>query len=214
MFQNIVTYAREWFRVNKWQAITLVALALVVGMAIGAPTADAAESATVTCTPVTQNTDGSAITGAVSYKAYFGTSATALSATKDLGATCGGVVSGLPSAAPGASITYYFAVTASVAGVESAKSNIASKAFSTALPVPKPPTGLTAVETTAYNVDWKWTRKGFLVGVGRPLGTVEIGTACHDDFNVAGGYARVDRKDVTSTQRVLPAIVLAKCAKA
>lgn len=35
MFQNIVTYAREWFRVNKWQAITLVALALVVGMAIG-----------------------------------------------------------------------------------------------------------------------------------------------------------------------------------
>lgn len=212
--QNVITYLREWFRLNKWQAIAIAVLALVVGMAIGAPTADAAESATLACTPVTKNTDGSTITVPVTYKAYFGTSAASLSASKDLGTTCGGVVGGLASAPAGASVTYFFAVTAIADGVESAKSNTASRTFTTAKPTPGAPTGLTAVETVAYNVDWKLTRKGVTASLGRPIGTVELDTPCRKDFTLPGGYARVDRNAVKSTQRILPAIVLAKCAQA
>lgn len=111
-----------------------------------------AASVNLTCTAPTQNTDGSAISAALVYKAYWGTSATTLTNAVPLaGPGCKGPVS-VPDAPAGQSVTYHFAVTATANGQESAKSNIATKTVSTPFPTPNPPSLLTA-DTVAYQVN-------------------------------------------------------------
>ncbi len=81
-------------------------------------------SATLSWTPPTQNTDGSALGNLAGYRVYYGPSATALTTSIQL-ANAGltsYVVSNLTSG------TYYFAITAyNSAGAESAMSNVGSK---------------------------------------------------------------------------------------
>jgi hypothetical protein len=81
-------------------------------------------SATLSWTPPTENTDGSALVNLSGYKIYYGTSASALNQTVSLNGTglTSYVISNLSPA------TYYFAITAiSSAGLESDRSGVATK---------------------------------------------------------------------------------------
>jgi hypothetical protein len=81
-------------------------------------------TATLSWTPPTMNTDGSALTNLGGYRIYYGTSASALNQTIQLNGTglTTYVISNLSPA------TYYFAVTAiNAVSAESDKSNIVSK---------------------------------------------------------------------------------------
>jgi hypothetical protein len=81
-------------------------------------------SASLSWTPPTQNTDGSALTNLAGYRIAYGTSSTALTQTIQI-ANPGLSSYTVNNLAPG---TYYFAVRAySSAGSESVSSNIASK---------------------------------------------------------------------------------------
>ena len=83
-------------------------------------------SATLSWTPPTQNTDGSALANLAGYRIYYGSSATSLTHTVQI------TNPGLTSYVLGnlASGTYYFALAAyNSAGAESALSNIGSKAI-------------------------------------------------------------------------------------
>ena len=81
-------------------------------------------SATVTWTPPSLSTDGSALTDAASYRVDYGTSATNLSLSLEVlgGTSTSAIINGLSAG------TYYFAVTAvNSAGVASIRSNAASR---------------------------------------------------------------------------------------
>lgn len=82
-------------------------------------------SATLSWTPPTQNTDGTALTDLAGYKIVYGTASTALTQTISVPASVSTYV--VDNLAPA---TYYFAVRAvNAAGVESANSSIASKSI-------------------------------------------------------------------------------------
>ena len=86
-------------------------------------------SASLSCAPPTQNTDGSPITGTISYKFYRGTTLGVYPALQT-SATCATTFTGLTAG------THYFVATANVGGVESAFSGVASKLVSTGTPNP------------------------------------------------------------------------------
>lgn len=80
-------------------------------------------TATLSWTPPTQNTDGSALTNLAGYRISYGTSATALAQTIQVGPSVSTYV--VPGLMPG---TYYFAVRAYTSGgTESVNSNVVSK---------------------------------------------------------------------------------------
>lgn len=94
--------------------------------------ATAPPQAVLTYTAPTANTDGSAIVGAITYNVYQGTSAASLAKVQSgLTALTATITSG-PGIADGA--TAFFAVSATVGGVESAQSNVGSKTFSVGTP--------------------------------------------------------------------------------
>jgi hypothetical protein len=87
-------------------------------------TGAASGSATLSWTPPTQNSDGTALTDLAGYNLYYGTSAGTLS-NKIALANAGLTAYTLASLSTG---TYYFALTAyNSAGAESALSNVGSK---------------------------------------------------------------------------------------
>lgn len=92
-----------------------------------------AADVSLTCTPPTKNTDGSSITGAISYKFYRGTTAGTYPVSQP-SATCATTFTGL---SPGVN---HFAVTAIVGGVESAFS--VPTVATVPNPTPSPPTNL------------------------------------------------------------------------
>jgi hypothetical protein len=82
--------------------------------------------ATLSWTQPTENTDGTPITDLAGYHIYYGTDSSNFTQTLDIvePTTTSYVIRGLHNG------TYYFAVTAyNGFGIESAKSNIASKTF-------------------------------------------------------------------------------------
>jgi len=96
----------------------------------------AANTASLSWTAVTTNTDGSAVSGAVTYNVYQGASAGALTSVQTgLTTTSATVTAGLADGA-----TVCFAVTAVAGGIESAQSAVACKTFPAG--VPSAPTGL------------------------------------------------------------------------
>jgi hypothetical protein len=102
-------------------------------------------SATLICTPPTQSTDGSPITGTLSYKFYRGTVLDTYPISQTA-TTCGTVFSGLT---PG---THYFAATAIVGGQESALSNVASKTL--LAQTPPPPVVQRVTSTRIEAAEW------------------------------------------------------------
>lgn len=178
--------------------------------------------ATLSWTPPTQNTDGTALTNLAGYRILHGASATSLTSTVDVPGA--GVTSYVLNAlTPGMK---YFAVRSyNSAGAESANSNVASKnivgavssttksvAFD-AIQVPNPPTNLVAVETTAMNTgtfdpsQWK-------VKPNKVVGTVPLGTDCDETRPATGGWYRVPKWAVSWSGSLRTDYPLAKCGEA
>lgn len=170
---------------NAYKPLILLLLVIVLIGVLGR--ANAAE-VRITCTPPTQNTDGTPITASLSYRAYWGTSATSLTTGMPLaGPGCSGPVV-VPDPAAGTSVTYHFAVTATANGMESAKSNIATKVVSTPLPTPKPPI-LVTVGGLVYQASPDWTR--FAWKLGAQVGTIGAGIQCDASRRIGEDHYRV-----------------------
>lgn len=107
--------------------LVLFAFLPLLSTAQGAP---AAPSAVLTWSPPTQFTDGTPITGAITYNVYQGTSATTL--TKVASGVTGSTQTISTGLVDGA--TYFWSVTAVVGGVESAQTGPVSKTFSPGTP--------------------------------------------------------------------------------
>jgi hypothetical protein len=165
-------------------------------------------------TPPTQYTDGSALPASdlAAFRIYQGTSAGSLSRVAEVpGSARSTSRSGLAAG------THYFAVTAVTRnGAESGLSAVGSKVAtsggtisdseSVTVRVARPPT-LTVQETTAYDV----RLRGIRFVLNREIGTVPVGTPCHKDFELPGGYYRVEREAVSLTERSSSAVFVAKC---
>lgn len=192
----------------SWRAVRPLFLALVlVFVCILAAVAQAAD-AKLTCTAPTQNTDGTPITAALTYKAYWGTSATSLpNASALAGPGCAGSVI-VPDAAAGTSVTYHFAVTATAAGMESAKSNVATRAFTTPLPTPNPPLLLTTgglvwqASPNYSNFGWK---------LGAQVGSIAAGIQCDANRRIGEEYYRVTSAIIWTAGK--KDYVVAKCER-
>lgn len=167
-----------------------------------------AEAATVqlTCTAPTKNTDGSSITATLTYAAYWGTSASTLGNRTGLtGPGCAGSVI-VPDATAGTSVTYHFAVTATAAGIESAKSNIATKTFSTPLPTPNPPILLTE-GGLVWQASPNYTNFGWKLGA--QVGSIVAGIKCDSTRRIGTDYYRVTAPIVWTAGK--KDYVVAKC---
>lgn len=186
----------------------LVALALFSGAAF-------AQTATVTWTNPTLNTDGSAIPA---------TGPTALASTRVEYGSCSGTAFGtkagevvVPQPSTTTTITsltagstYCFrAYAKNVGGAESGPSVVVSKAIP--LPVPNPPV-LSATITVAYEaVPDQWDG----VKLGRAVGTLALGTTCIDNpiQTNKGEYYEVPLDKVTLTKVPKPnSRIVTKCA--
>lgn len=170
-----------------------------------------AGSLTVSWTPPTQNTDGSAIpatgTGALaSTRVEWGTCSFGSFSTK-LGET---VVSMPSTSTTVLNLTdgqlYCFrAYARNTSGVESAASAVASKTVPVPVPpTPQPPT-LVTIATVAYEVAPNGTR------LGKSVGSVPLGTACGARFIT--GYYEVPRSSVTLYRTPRSSLVVARCAQ-
>jgi hypothetical protein len=155
-------------------------------------------TATLSCTPPTQYTDGSSITGTITYKFYRGTTAGSQTTASPVQSSCNYVWTGLAAG------THYFSSTATVNGIESARSNVASK---TIVFTPNPPTNLTvaADNLVAYGSQQSDERQ-----TTYPVGTVAANTPC-DGTMSANGLYRVPKTAVTWAGDVRPAVVFAEC---
>ena len=163
-------------------------------------------SATISWTAPTTNTDGSTLTNLASFRIYYGTSSGSLSQRSDVSdntqrsATINSLSAG----------TWYFSVRAvNTGGMESANSNIASKAVtgataaqSVAITITPAQTGRVTTNTAAYDVirgsSGKWV-------LGRVVGTVPLNTPCRtyyltgDYYGVQTGYVKLSRAARTNT---------------
>lgn len=176
-------------------------------------------SATLSWTPPTQNTDGSALTNLANYKVFVSN-------------TQAGVASVTPILIPAPASTYivqslsagtwYFGVkSTNSVGVDSVMSNIATRSLAggttvsdsvtvAVTPAPQPPTGLTAISTVAFETRTKWGA----YQVWREAGTIPFGTPCDSSFRISGtNYYAVPRDAVTPYRnRALTPIVVARCS--
>jgi hypothetical protein len=119
---------------------TFVTLAsLGFGSAGNVPPPPNANAAVLTWTAPTQNTDGTTITAPLTYNVYRGASATALTKLTSVSALTYTDPAG--SATP---TTYFYAITAVEAGVESVDSGVVSKTIAAAALTPGAPTSLVA----------------------------------------------------------------------
>lgn len=174
----------------------LLALGLVLAtlLCMGAAYAG---TANLTWIAPTTRTDGSALSGAVTYKVYRGTSSAAVaSATTPIATVATGTTYTDASAPAG---TQFYAVSAvDAAGVESAKTN----AVSVVIPVapPSPPTGLSVVAVIAgtnFSPVFRFDERGG--PLERAAGLIEAGATCTGPvlFKRDGHpYRRVAARDV------------------
>lgn len=105
-------------------------IALLALIALPALAQTTGPTAVLTWTAPTSNTDGTSITGPLTYNVYQGTSPTTLTkVASNVTATTNSITTGLSDG-----VTYYWSVTAVVGGVESAQSLPVSKQFSPGTP--------------------------------------------------------------------------------
>jgi len=157
-------------------------------------------------TPPTQNSDGSSLTNLAGYRVVYGTSATALAQTIQIGnpSTTRYTVTGLTAG------THFFGVKAYTSGgVESLTSNIVSKVITvtpgasgeatravTVTPRPNPPSQLQVIEQTVYNVGQFYHLK-WMVMRGSPYGRIPLGEPCMENRPVLNSYYGVDPAKIT-----------------
>lgn len=176
-------------------------------------------SASLAWTPPSTNTDSSALGNLSSYKIYVGTSATTLTEKQLVAAPASSAT--VASLANG---TWFFAVTAvSATGKESAKSNVATKTIaalsasaSTTVTVtpdttPNPPTNLTVVEQTAYEI--RPNESTFAFDRGRAVGVAKLGAACDEERTTGGGFYALERPSRVKLTRPPRSVALvARCS--
>lgn len=169
------------------------------------PTLAFAADITVDCTPPAKNTDGSVITGAISFNLYGalqGQPKQLLTVTPL--ATCHSVRANVN---PG---TQCYEATAIVGGSESDHTAEACKLI--ASPKPNPPGGPTltvsASNTTAYKLRQSVDGMAMVA-----IGTVTPGTAC-DAAQSVNGYSLVPRAAVKLASKfdTLPLVVFSQCS--
>jgi hypothetical protein len=192
----------------SWRAVRPLFLAMVLVLVCILAVVAEAGTVQLTCTPPTQNTNGTPITAALTYKAYWGPSATSQpNASALAGPGCAGPVV-VPDAAAGTSVTYHFAVTAIANGMESAKSNVATKTFTTPLPTPNPPMLLTT-GGLVWQASPNWT--DFSWKLGAQVGSIAPGIKCDATRRIGGEYFRVTGPIVWVTAK--KDYVVAKCER-
>jgi hypothetical protein len=154
-------------------------------------------SATVSWNPPTTNTDGTPLTNLASYRVVYGTSSSSLTRSQtvsDPTARSATVASLSPA-------TWYFGVkVVNSSGVESATSNVASKAVSggtaakTVSIAVTPPSGQTTQATNVWDMtrrsDGQWIRRSV-------IGYIPLGRPCYGQFGVSKLHYLVNRADVT-----------------
>jgi hypothetical protein len=173
-------------------------LVLALALLLASPAFAQTGQAVLSCTPPTQNTDGSAIVGTISYKFYRGTTATSQTTASPVQSSCAYTWTGLPAG------THYFSATATVGGQESARSVVASK---TIVFTPNPPTSLTvAADLVAWTIVQSRDRVALVA-----VGTVAAGTQCDASQPVLDKWV-VPRGAVTFAGSVRPEVVLASCS--
>jgi hypothetical protein len=189
--------AIDAYPVLEVMTMTMIRLALITLILL--PSFALAEDVTLTCTPPTQNTDGSVLTDLAGIRYYESQ------------------VSGGPYTVVGDETvcslvlvrsegTYYYVSTAyNTGGVESVYSNEATKTV--APPVPAPPTGLTATGSlVAYGISQSED-----VARAYPVGSVLADTACDPAMTFMGLY-QVPKASVTFVGSVKPPVVFAECS--
>lgn len=163
-------------KLQLWRLILALCLLLFIGIVN-------AGEISASCTPPTKYTDGSNITGTMTYRFYYGT---ALPLTQAVDAGICATKITVPDPAPGASVTYLVQATATAGGVESGRSNTATKTFATPKPTPNPPTALTAAAgATAYAIKPDYTTFGPMQ-VSAQIGTVRTRTSCTARQRIVG----------------------------
>ena len=177
---------------EKWLMALIMLAALALFLLAGKAFAD---TNTVTWTNPTQRTNGTALnaTDIAGSTIEWGTcSGNVFGTTRGTGTTSAGTTTNFvtPDLAPG--IWCHRVKTRLLSGAESAWSNVVAKTI-----VESPPNAPTivTVTTTAYELRGVWTKR--MVAVG----TVELGTACGNQWRKDNSYARVTRADVTITTR-------------
>jgi len=192
----------------------LIAFLALLLIALGAQAQQ--NSAILTCTAPTKNTDGTNLTNLAQYRWYWGLSVTALQNTRTTpsSAGCGTTIDQLPSG------TWFFSVTAiNSAGVESAKATPASKTITAD---PLPPTGLVVAGPTSINNAYTLSTVNNAV-TKQAVGTVANGTPCDGTQKINfWGNQEDDQADMyliplgTSGLVLLPGVspdvVFARCA--
>ena len=172
----------------------LIALAVLLASPAFAQTG----AAVLSCTAPTQFTDGTAITGAISYRFYRGTTAASQTTASPAQTSCAFTFTALAVG------THWFSATATVAGVESAKTAAVSKVVSP--PAPNPPTNLTVqADLTAYVIIKSRDRVALV-----PVGTVAAGTACDPSQPILDKFV-VPRAAVTFVSSVTDEVLVASC---
>jgi hypothetical protein len=177
--------------------------------------------ATLSWTPPTQNTDGTALTNLAGYRIVYGTSSTTMTNTVQI-ANAGTTTYIVDNLTPGPK---YFAVRSyNSAGAESVNSNVANKtivgsvssttksAAFDAVQVPNAPTNLVAVETTAMNTG-TFDPSQWRVKPNKVVGTVPLGTDCDETRPATGGWYRVPKWAVSWSGSIRTDYPLAKCGE-
>lgn len=173
----------------RW--IALAALLLV------SPAFAQTGSAVLTCGAPTAYTDGTPISGAITYRFYRGTTAGSQTTASPDQPSCAYTWPGLAVG------THYFSATAIVDGEESERSNVASKVI---VATPNPPTNLTVqADTTAFVIVKSRDRVALV-----PVGTVAPGTSCDSTQQILGRFV-VPRASVTFASSVQDEVILAAC---
>ncbi len=196
-------------RRSNWSfSAAYTALSVAIALCLGASPTHAGD-AVLTWTLATQNTDGTAIpasgpTSLASTRVEWGSCSGSNFGTKAGEQTVAkpAVTYTVTNLAPG---TYCFrAYSRTVAGVESAPTNVVSKTLLQA--PPNPPGNLAVADLVVYQVIGTPDRFGF-----NPVGTVPAGTACDPTQSINGRYA-VPRAAVTWYGSVKPQVVVAQCS--
>lgn len=192
---------------SSFWAVCIASLA-VIALCVSASPARAGDAA-LTWTLATQNTDGSAIPAS---------GPTSLAATRVEWGTCSGSAFGTVAgqqtvATPATTYTItglaagvwcFRAYSRTVAGLESAPTNVVTKTILQS--PPQPPGNLTVAALTVYQFIGTTDAITLLA-----VGTVPAGTACDPAQSVNGRYA-VPRAAVTWYGSVRPRVVFAQCS--
>lgn len=170
----------------------------------------AADTAKVSWTGPTQDTNNNPLTGAtaiVKYQVFHSTSPITASSgvtPVEVDATVNNYTFTLEGGDNG--LLYYFRVKACHSTLCSDFSSEATKFIAADIVPPLPPGDLTVSDTTAYTVVKQ--RDKFVM---LPVGTVPNGTKCISDQTINGFYV-VPRATVTWSGTVKPEVVVALCA--